>query len=261
MTRPPSKRRSPRNPVTRFDPTPASTSGRPPTARRHRPRLAIATGLVLALALLGGCDALDSAIGDAPATDALAPSEAAQAVARARAAENGDRAPDMESIGGSEAMRIYYQFVDDGGRVHFVERLAEVPRAWRDRVGFVEMDRPPPLTPEEARSTWSLSDSETTRVLAANPPANRSAGPGGRQVSRVVLYSAVWCGYCTKARKHLDREGVDYELRDVDVPAVAAELRQKTGRGGVPVLDYDGRVLRGYRAQNYDRAIDEIRGT
>lgn len=173
-------------------------------------------------------------------------------------AEN--RAPDMDSIGGAEAMRVYYQFVDDKGGVHFVDRLGDVPEAWRSRVGFVEMDRPPPLTPAEARASWSLSDAETVRALAANPPPARATGAGARQATSVKLYNAVWCGYCTKARRHLDREGIDYEIRDVDIPAVAAELRNKTGRGGVPVLDYDGRVLRGYQKQQYDAAIREIRG-
>ena len=51
-----------------------------------------------------------------------------------------------------------------------------------------------------------------------------------------------------------------YELRDVDIPAVAQELREKTGRGGVPVLDFSGEVLRGYSADHYDRIIDQIQG-
>lgn len=172
----------------------------------------------------------------------------------------GPRAPDMVSIGGEDSNRIYYQFIDDRGRVHFVERLSEVPADWRDRVGFVEMDRPPPLTPREARRSWSLSADETARLLAAHPSAARRTGPGGRSDASILLYSATWCGYCTQARRHLDREGIDYEIRDVDVQAVARELRDKTGRGGVPVLDYDGQILRGYSADQYQRAIASIRG-
>ena len=171
-----------------------------------------------------------------------------------------ERAADMESIGGEASKRIYYQFIDDRGGVHFVERLAEVPSAWRDRVGFVEMDRPPPLTPAEARKAWTLSDAETTSILASLPTPSLRGRAGGRQSASVVLYSATWCGYCTKARRHLDDEGIDYEIRDVDIQAVANELREKTGRGGVPVLDYDGQILRGYSAGQYRKAIDAIRG-
>ena len=224
--------------------------------RRRTARGALVASVLL---LLGtGCDLVET-LRDAD-RPTVAPSAAAEAVARVRAAENAQRAPDMASIGGREAMRVYYQFVDDGGRVHFVERLAEVPTAWQDRVGFVEMNRPPPLTPAEARASWTLSRAEAMRLRSTRTPSRPRPTAGGRQVARVSLYWAVWCGYCTKARSHLDREGVDYEIRDVDIPAIATELREKTGRGGVPVLDYDGRVLRGYRAESYDRAIDAIRG-
>ena len=171
----------------------------------------------------------------------------------------GNRDPDMESIGPDASMRIYYQFVDNRGRVQFVERLSDVPAAWRDRVGFVEMNRPPPLTPLEARRTWQLSPDRTAEILLASARSTGLSGSGGRQDVDVVLYSAVWCGWCTKARAHLDREGIRYEIRDVDIEAVSQELREKTGRGGVPVLDFSGEILRGYSPTQYDRAIETIR--
>ncbi len=149
---------------------------------------------------------------------------AGQSAAEGSAALAGPAEPDMESIGPEQSKRIYYQFLDDGGTVQFVERLSDVPEAWRDRVGYVEMDQAPPLTPLEARRTWKLSAARAAEItLAAS--RNRAArdGSGGKRrmddfqpEEDVILYSATWCGYCTKARRHLDREGVDYEIRDVD---------------------------------------------
>ena len=120
------------------------------------------------------------------------------------------------------------------------------------------MSQPPPLTPIEARRSWQLSAERTTEILLAS--ATPTIAVGGRQTSGVVLYSADWCGYCTKAKQHLDRNGVDYEVRDVDDEAIAQELREKTGRGGIPVLDFAGEILRGYSPDQYDRAIESIRG-
>jgi glutaredoxin len=165
----------------------------------------------------------------------------------------------MKSIGPDSSMRIYYQFVDNRGRVQFVERLTDVPAEWRDRVGFVEMNQPPPLSPQEARRTWRVSADRTAEILLASARSTGFRGSGGRQDVDVVLYSATWCGWCTKARAHLDREGIQYELRDVDNDAVGQELRDKTGRGGVPVLDFSGEILRGYSPAQYDRAIETIR--
>jgi glutaredoxin len=165
----------------------------------------------------------------------------------------------MESIGPEAAKRIYYQFIDDRGRVQFVERLADVPAAWREQVGYVEMSQPPPLTPQEARKTWQVSTSRATEIMLPSAATGSRAAGNPAQREDVILYSATWCGYCTKARAHLDGQGIDYELRDVDNDAIGRELREKTGRGGVPVLDFSGEILRGYSSDAYDKAIRTIR--
>jgi glutaredoxin len=212
----------------------------------------------LGLLLLGalGCDGLDLPV------DLLTPAASADSgqSGDGTAAAGDRRSPDMESIGPEAAKRIYYQFVDDRGRVQFVERLSDVPAAWRDQVGYVEMSQAPPLTPQEARKTWQVSTSRTKEILLASATTASIAGGNRARREDVILYSATWCGYCTKARAHLDSEGIDYELRDVDNDVFGRELREKTGRGGIPVLDFSGEILRGYSSDQYDRAIRSIRG-
>lgn len=124
--------------------------------------------------------------------------------------------------------------------MQFVERLSDVPAAWRDRVGFVEMSGRPPTAPAEGRR-------------AARPDRRLTAS----RTTSVILYSAGWCGYCQQAKRHLRTAGVPYELRDVDVPAAKAELIAKTGAKGIPLLDVGGRVLRGYSAGSYDQFLQE----
>ena len=222
--------------------------------------------LVMAVGTLSGCDALDPSVLAPPNSEVvmeLPPRPAAETPKPPSKPRLGPREEDMQSIGPEESLRVYYQFTDDRGRVQFVERLDEVPTAWRDRVGYVEMAQAPPLTPAEARRSWRVSAERSAEIaLAAN--SARSATDRRRMDdfsnSGVILYSATWCGYCTKARAHLDREGVHYEIRDVDIKAVSNELREKTGRGGVPVLDFGGEILRGYSSGQYDRAIRSIQG-
>ena len=207
----------------------------------------------LSLLLLGalGCDDLGSPV---------VFSAAANSGETRKSATTDNRSPQMESVGPLDAKRIYYQFVDGGGRVQFVERLSEVPDAWRAQVGYVEMSQPPPLTPIEARKTWQISTHRATEIMLASATMPSGTGDFRPQREAVVLYSATWCGYCTRARAHLDAEGIQYELRDVDNDAIGRELREKTGRGGVPVLDFSGEILRGYSADAYDKAIRTIRG-
>jgi glutaredoxin len=147
------------------------------------------------------------------------------------------------------ATRLYYQFVDERGAVRFVERLDDVPERWRANVGFVKLDVPPPLSPGDAARARAARVSRGDGNAAARVA---SAGAGGG----VVLYSAEWCGACKKAKRHLDRRGVDYQERDVDVPHHAEGLLRLTGRRAVPVLDVGGQVLTGFSARDYDALID-----
>jgi glutaredoxin len=149
----------------------------------------------------------------------------------------------VASLGPDKESRIYYQFVDERGRVRFVERLQDVPERLRANAGFVEMSSPPPLTPADARATMTGRMKNTRETQAARP--------------EVLLYYADWCGYCRKAKAHLNRRGVPYRIRDIDVSSVKKELVAKTGRSGVPVMDIDGRILQGYRGASYDDFLDE----
>ena len=143
----------------------------------------------------------------------------------------------IQSIESEHAARVYYQFIDQRGSVRFVERLDDVPAEWRDRVGFVEMDSPPPLSPIDSQRT-------------------RGAHHAAASKARVVLYFADWCPYCARARKHLDRRGVAYDLRDVDIPSVAQELLAKAGSRSIPVIEIGGRVVRGYNAGRLDEMLE-----
>lgn len=183
--------------------------------------------VVLGLALASGCDFVSSGGGNTKTEDSFA---------------DAPTNSDLTSIGPEGETRIFYQFVDEQRRVRFVERLEDVPARWRDRVGYVELAEPPPLSPAEAR-----------RASRADATAANHTGASARSV---VLYSADWCGYCRKAKRHLEDRGVPYELRDVDIPAAKEELLARTGGKGIPVLDLDGRILRGYSQGSYDDLLD-----
>ena len=63
----------------------------------------------------------------------------------------------------------------------------------------------------------------------------------------VVVYTTSWCGWCRKTMAWLDEAGVDYENRDIEAnPLYRAELLAKTGATSIPMVEIDGRVVRGF---------------
>jgi glutaredoxin len=139
--------------------------------------------------------------------------------------------------------------VDAQRRVRFVERLEDVPEAQRASVGFVKMEAPPPLTPGDA------ARARQTRLASNGSPTTSPAAPAGAEI---VLYSAEWCGACRKAKRHLDRNGVAYQLRDIDQPGHAEELVRRTGARAIPVLEVEGRMITGFSTREYDALLREV---
>ena len=208
----------------------------------------LATAGVLVLAVGLGCDdplAQIASAGKAVAQSGTSAGGAAEwSDDKAGKAKSGGH-----SLGPGHAKRLYYQFIDAKGRVAFVERLTEVPAKWRPRVGFVEMDTPPPLSPAMAQRTRDQRYAKVADRYRQKTPIARPAP------ATIILYSADWCGWCKKAKKHLDRKGINYEIRDIDRPHYLEELVAKTGQKGIPVLDVGGRVVTGFSPDEYDQLI------
>jgi mycoredoxin len=56
----------------------------------------------------------------------------------------------------------------------------------------------------------------------------------------VTMYSTQWCGYCARLKSQMDREGIEYDVVDIErVPDAAAIVEQvNQGNQTVPTLVY-----------------------
>jgi len=56
----------------------------------------------------------------------------------------------------------------------------------------------------------------------------------------VTMYSTQWCGYCTRLKNQLDREGIFYDVVDIERVPDAALLVEQANQGNqtVPTLIY-----------------------
>ena len=57
-------------------------------------------------------------------------------------------------------------------------------------------------------------------------------------MSQFTMYSTPWCGYCHRLKGQLDREGIDYQVIDIEqVPDAALIVEQvNNGNQTVPTL-------------------------
>ncbi|GAA0541356.1 mycoredoxin [Paractinoplanes ferrugineus] len=57
----------------------------------------------------------------------------------------------------------------------------------------------------------------------------------------LTMYSTSWCGYCHRLKSQLDREGIAYDVVDIEQDEVSAEFVQSVNGGNrtVPTLKFD----------------------
>jgi glutaredoxin-like YruB-family protein len=76
----------------------------------------------------------------------------------------------------------------------------------------------------------------------------------------VILYQTSWCPYCVKAREFLKSMGVSLIEYDIEKdPAKREEMIAKSGSRGVPVVDIEGIIIRGYTPDAMRSAIERKR--
>jgi len=75
----------------------------------------------------------------------------------------------------------------------------------------------------------------------------------------VLMYGAVWCGYCAKARRYMDSKGITYYEHDIDKPGEGREQYDDLGGKGVPLFQVGGEVMRGYSPGGLQKLVNEKR--
>ena len=64
--------------------------------------------------------------------------------------------------------------------------------------------------------------------------------------AKVVLYATDWCGYCKLTRRFLDQKGIPYKEFDIEKDAEARKAYEALGGRGIPLIDVNGTLIRGY---------------
>ena len=95
------------------------------------------------------------------------------------------------------------------------------------------------------------------------PPAGAAddTAPGAEaQEAPIVLYMTSWCPYCRKARNLLDEIDADYVEKDIEKDPEARREFERKGKGGsgIPLIDFDGEILRGFHEEKIRKMAAEV---
>jgi glutaredoxin len=136
---------------------------------------------------------------------------------------------------------------------------------WRDKDGnlVVSMTPPPPGVKCEQQKVGDASQAESrankensSRTAAQEVDLARS----NRDI-KVILYITDWCPYCKKAKEYLNSLDVDLAIYDIErEPDKNAEFLEKgKNETGVPLIDVEGILMRGFSEKRIDSALEKRR--
>ena len=126
--------------------------------------------------------------------------------------------------------------VQNGDALAEWKRLGEFPKGEAEKA-------------QKTRGTSPRSNPDTTGV-----------GRPYRDIN-VTMYMTAWCPYCAKAREYIRSLGVNLIEYNVETDrSREKEMLQKSGGAkGVPLIDIEGIILRGYSPSAIKDAIERRR--
>lgn len=134
---------------------------------------------------------------------------------------------------------------------------------WRDAHGNIVYGDSPP---SEVKSTKKdVRTNSTVLQETYEPPRGKNKISKEiplrdiRDIS-VIFYMTQWCSYCKKTREYLQSRGIPYTEYDIDKDRnKGAEMKKKSGSNGIPVLDIEGIIVRGFNPNGISAAIESRR--
>lgn len=172
---------------------------------------------------------------------------------------------------GDATSNLLFSYVGKAGQMVSVGSLDDVPQKAKERVLVVDLSRTPQermahryaffadLTQKNAEGRYPVS------VVSRYQSAKGEGPPAGLMPSStadIVVYSAVWCGFCHKLERWLKERGTPYQKKDVEKdPGADRELKAKLAQagitsGGVPVTDVAGNMVVGFNKAKLTKLID-----
>jgi glutaredoxin len=137
---------------------------------------------------------------------------------------------------------------------------------WKDKDGnMIFSDTPPPSGVDVEVKEFKEDTTERPKAKEnINIPRSKSESSREKRPYRdihVIMYMTSWCPYCVKAREYL--RSLDVNLIEFNIERDKSRrdemLVKSGGSSGVPLIDVEGIIIRGYNADAFKAAIERRR--
>ena len=134
---------------------------------------------------------------------------------------------------------------------------------WKDSKGNTMFSDSPPAGGRAERQTVTEQRIERPPVkeAASQPHGNASVKIRPYKDIRVIMYMTSWCPYCRKAKDYINSLGVNLIEYDIEKDSSKNEemLRKSGGGRGVPFIDVEGIIIRGYSPEEIRASVEDRR--
>ena len=90
------------------------------------------------------------------------------------------------------------------------------------------------------------------RIVSVSTPTIESIKqPLAGNSKNVLMYSTSWCGYCKRAREHFIKNKISFLEYDIEKDDRANRMHAILGGGGVPLIIYNGKMMRGFSESKF----------
>jgi glutaredoxin len=135
---------------------------------------------------------------------------------------------------------------------------------WKDKDGnIVFSDTPPPtgVNAEKKEFKEESTEKPKTKEYFPRPTSERVEEKRPYRDIYVIMYMTSWCPYCVKAREYL--RSLDVNLIEYNIERDKSKrdemLSKSGGSTGVPLIDVEGIIIRGYNPSALRAAIERRR--
>lgn len=120
---------------------------------------------------------------------------------------------------------------------------------WTDEKGKKHFSDKPPVNVETSIVEVKVNTYESPNIESIKDYSGTN--------NKVVMYSAVWCGVCKKAKQYFDSNNVNYSEYDIDTSSKGKRDFKRMGGKGVPIILVGEKRLNGFSQATFETIYND----